>query len=291
MSGQIFYLISEAVRGWKQHRMVILPSLVTIFLCSFLLAASATVFWGARHVLSQRSSLYYAEAFFDTEPHEALRDSIIKEMRGIKAVADVQYRSPQQALAEFKEYFSDQMLDLVEGNPLPASLRVELLPEFHYPHLLKQVTAEIQRKHTFFEVQAPLAWVERIEKWRFDMVFWPVLVIALLLLTLGLIIGNAVRLTLFSRQLLVENMKYAGGSPFFIQFPFVLEGCMQGLVGSTGAVIIWTLIINSILKSFPGLAGYVQNVGAVSVAVVLLVSLVGTYASYRAVRSFLFRQN
>jgi len=136
-------------------------------------------------------------------------------------------------------------------------------------------------------VQAPVVWSEWIERWRFDMVFWPTAISVLLLLTLGLIIGNAVRLTLYSRRLLVENMKYAGGSVFFIQFPFVLEGWMQGFLGSLGAAVLWGGILWSLKKNIPALDPYLVGMGFVLFAIVVVVSCLGAWASYRSVRSFL----
>ena len=99
-----------------------------------------------------------------------------------------------------------------------------LSEEARNPADLSEVRNTIAEEAYFEEVQAPVEWVEKISAWKFRMVFWPVCLSILLLVTLSLIICNSVRLSLMSRRLLVENMKYAGGSPFFIEFPFVLEG-------------------------------------------------------------------
>ena len=147
--------------------------------------------------------------------------------------------------------------------------------------------AALSRMEYFEEVQAPVDWATRVSEWKFRMVFWPVCLSLLLLVTLSLIICNSVRLSLLSRKLLVENMKYAGGSPFFIEFPFVLEGMMQGLVGSGLAVSLLLVVIESIGRAIP-LVG--ENIGGLWVLlglVVCLVTLVSAYFSYRTVQEFL----
>jgi len=289
VQGQLFFLVKEAFRGWRQHRTVILPSLVTIFLCSILLAASLSFLVGALRAIGQRDSFYEIETFFLQVPAESLRDSLQKSILSIKAVESVRYVTPTEAEDEFRKSFSDEMLSQVGGGTLPASFRITLQKQYRDPLDLAQVVHEIERWQRFDMVQAPQTWADWIERWRFDMVFWPVTISILLLVTLALIIGNAVRLTLYSRRLLVENMKYAGGSFFFIQFPFVLEGFMQGLLGSLGAVLLWGAIVWSVEANLPVLIPYLLGLGKVLAAVVVVVTLIGTYASYRSVRSFLHK--
>ncbi len=139
----------------------------------------------------------------------------------------------------------------------------------------------------FDAVQAPVEWVERISSWKFSLLFWPFSISFLLLTTLSLIIGNSVRLSLFSRKLLVENMKYAGGSSFFIVFPFVLEGLIQGLVGSLLSVFFFIFLFNSLQNLLPVAAVYLSGYGWMLFLVVLLVTFLSVYFSWRSVHRFL----
>lgn len=287
MQGQVFYLITEAFRGWKQHRTVILPSLVTIFLCSVLLAASLSFLMGSLRAISHRDAFYKVEAFFVSQPDSAEILTLQQRILAIKEVDSVTYVDPEAAKAEFSSIFPPEMLEQLEGNPLPGSFRIVLQSRYQNPMDLRRTMHEMERWQVFDVVQAPVVWSEWIERWRFDMVFWPTAISVLLLLTLGLIIGNAVRLTLYSRRLLVENMKYAGGSVFFIQFPFVLEGWMQGFLGSLGAAVLWGGILWSLKKNIPALDPYLVGMGFVLFAIVVVVSCLGAWASYRSVRSFL----
>ena len=132
-----------------------------------------------------------------------------------------------------------------------------------------------------------MEWVEKIAAWKFKMIFWPICISLLLLVTLSLIICNSVRLSLLSRKLLVENMKYAGGSYFFIEFPFVMQGAIQGLLGSGFAVALLFAIVQSLTQSLPMIDVYAQGLGLSLVAVVLLVTFLSGYFSFTTVRKFL----
>jgi len=285
--GQLGYLIKESFRGWKQQRTVILPSLITIFLCSLLLAASLTAFCGVMRVLAAEKSLYTVEAFLpETVPQDSLA-SIQSRLKHFKHIESFEYISADSALADFRRHFSGEMLDLVEGNPIPPFFRLKLDEQSQNPGDLVEVKNALAREDFFEEVQAPVEWAERIAAWKFKMVFWPICLSVLLLVTLSLIICNSVRLSLLSRKLLVENMKYAGGSYGFIEFPFVLEGLMQGLLGSGLAVSLLAVIVHSVSEAIPMIGAGLEGLGMLLVVIVVLVTALSAYFSFRTVRGFL----
>ena len=54
----------------------------------------------------------------------------------------------------------------------------------------------------------------------------------LLCLGLTLIISNTIRLSIYSRQDEIELMLLIGATPRFVRIPFLLEGMLQGFMGS-----------------------------------------------------------
>ncbi|MCF0215650.1 MAG: cell division protein [Fibrobacteraceae bacterium] len=287
MFGQLGYLLSESFRGWKQHHTVILPSLVTIFLCSLLLATSLVTLGCVVRLLSAEKSLYTVEAFLRESVSEDSVAVIKNRLEHFKRLTSVEYVCADSALADFRRHFSAEMLDVVEGNPIPPFFRMSLAEDFQNPGDLAEAVKDLSRENLFEEVQAPVEWAEKVAAWKFKMVFWPICLSILLLITLSLIMSNSVRLSLLSRKLLVENMKYAGGSTFFIQFPFVMQGVAQGVLGSGLSAIILAVVVNSLADSVPLIAAGVVGLGYILVAVVLLVTLLSAYFSYRTVRGFL----
>ncbi|MCQ2060041.1 MAG: permease-like cell division protein FtsX [Fibrobacter sp.] len=266
---------------------MILPSLITIFLCSLLLSASLVALGGAKRLLSAEKTLYTVEAFL---PGEVSKDSlrhIQDKLSHLKHIETVQFVSADSALADFRRHFSGEMLDLVEGNPIPPFFRLTLDEESQNPVELENVRLALTHEGTFEEVQAPVEWTERIAAWKFKMIFWPIFISVMLLITLALIIRNSVRLSLLSRRLLVENMKYAGGSTFFIQFPFVMQGIMQGFIGSGLSVLLLAVFLNSLGRMIPIIGANLTGIGILFVGVVALVTLLSAYFSYLTVRGFL----
>jgi cell division transport system permease protein len=254
------------------------------------LAASFTALGVSFKLISAEKSLYVIEAFLNENvPNDSIA-VIQTRLEHTRHVESVSFVSADSALADFRNHFSPDMLELVEGNPIPAFFRVSLSSEARNPQDLSEVRHAIAEESYFEEVQAPIEWATRIATWKFKMIFWPVCISILLLIALSLIICNSVRLSLLSRKLLVENMKYAGGSYMFIEFPFVLEGAAQGFVGSGVAIILLGLVIKSVVQTFPIAASGVSYFGIVALFTVLLETLLAGYFSFRTVRSFLFEK-
>ncbi|MDA8298096.1 MAG: permease-like cell division protein FtsX [Actinomycetota bacterium] len=122
------------------------------------------------------------------------------------------------------------------------------------------------------------------------------IVIALLLLISSLVlILNAIRMAIFARRREVSVMKLVGATNWFIRVPFMLEGLVQGLLGSAVAVFI-VLLANlgvgylvhryhvSVLSSTVLPA---HDVLMTELIVVLVGAVVGVAGSTVAVRRFL----
>jgi cell division transport system permease protein len=68
-----------------------------------------------------------------------------------------------------------------------------------------------------------------------------VLAVIVLLVSSTLLIGNTIRLAIFSRRREIEVMKLVGATNWFVRGPFMLEGLITGLVGSIAAIILLVL--------------------------------------------------
>jgi cell division transport system permease protein len=287
-----FYLFKESLRGWKQHRLVIIPSVITIFLCGFVLSASLIALnlsWSlSRGGLQQ----YMAEAFLapGTPDPVLVRDMEIL-LNDLKETDSVLFISQAEALQIFKTSFGEDMLDLVEGNPFPASFRVYLRQGYANGAELRKLVGLLARIEGIQDVSSSLSLIEWYEQHKFDFFFWPLFICVVLLITLWMVIGNAVRLSLFSRKNLVENMKYGGGSELFIELPFVLEGMLQGLIGGGLASIIWVSMIWYLGVTYPVIEPALQGVLLPLSLQVVGVVLIGGYTSHLSVRRFLRGEN
>jgi cell division transport system permease protein len=124
-------------------------------------------------------------------------------------------------------------------NPLPPSY--EITPA--RAENVKVIAAAIRAQHFkgVEEVQDGKKTTKRIlevAKW-----IWQVFLVAVIILvvTSTLLIGNTIRLSIFSRRREIEVMKLVGATNWFVRGPFVLEGLICGFVGAFAAIFLLLL--------------------------------------------------
>lgn len=122
-----------------------------------------------------------------------------------------------------------------------------------------------------------------------------IIVIALIVVT-AFLIGNTIKLAIFSRKREIEIMRLVGSSNISIKIPFVIEGLFIGVLGSIIPIVLSVYGYISLYKYFDGklfssnLAKLVSPTPFMyytAVILLLIGIMVGMFGSYQAVRKHL----
>jgi cell division transport system permease protein len=116
----------------------------------------------------------------------------------------------------------------------------------------------------------------------------------ILVIASTLLIGNTIRLSIFSRRREIEVMKLVGATNWFVRGPFMLEGVLCGIGGALGAVILLILgksiALPSLLHTGPLNAGSDVKALAFELNALILIAtglLLGAAGSGLTIRRFL----
>ncbi len=120
------------------------------------------------------------------------------------------------------------------------------------------------------------------------------IVIALIVVT-AFLIGNTIKITIFSRKKEIEIMRLVGASNINIKIPFIFEGLFLGALGSIIPIIINIFGYKELYDHFDGkmfshlikLVNPTPFVYYISLLLLALGMLVGMFGSWRAVRKYL----
>lgn len=168
----------------------------------------------------------------------------IQKMPDVKAIA---YVTKAEALQRFKERTknSPQLVEQLRGNPLPASIEVTLVD----PRQVQSVVDNIVKDPTLAKViknpsnptASDIRYGQNVVQNLFKAtnvvrIFAAAFLILLLIVSLVLI-GNTIRLAIYSRRREIGIMRLVGASNWFIRTPFLLEGVLQSLIGSVLAIL------------------------------------------------------
>ncbi len=117
--------------------------------------------------------------------------------------------------------------------------------------------------------------------------------VALLAVASILLISNTIRLSIFARRREVEIMRLVGATSWFIRWPFIMEGIFTGLVGATGAMVLFLLVqkyfIDKIISQMPFMGMGVDTVSTFWLILSIIGGgcLLGSLGSSLALRRFL----
>ena len=182
--------------------------------------------------------------FLKTEVAAARASALAGELRAREDVAEVELRTPEQALAQLQAEAGAQAAlyaDTVEAlgeNPLPAVLVVR--PAEDAAEADVALAAALEALPEADLVQRDARWRERLDGW---LGFGARLVWVLaVLLGLGalLVVGNTVRLEIQERREEIAVLQLLGATDGFIRRPFLYLGAWYGLAAGLLALSVLT---------------------------------------------------
>ncbi|MBQ7256847.1 MAG: ABC transporter permease [Abditibacteriota bacterium] len=125
-------------------------------------------------------------------------------------------------------------------------------------------------------------------------IHWLSILCALILFAItAMVIGNAIKLTLYARRKEIYTMQLVGATASFIRIPFVLEGVIFGFLGSVlGFLLIELmnlLVTNKIQMAISMISSYVKpmSVGNVFLCVALCGIIIGFAGSLFSLNKYL----
>jgi cell division transport system permease protein len=188
--------------------------------------------------------------YFVTTAQESDILSLQKKIEALPEVKSVTYMSRDGALANFKtQHENDQItlqaLDELGANPLGASLNIKAKQPSQYESITQFLNEEnilssdgtkIIDKINYFENKTAIEKLSRIidSAEKLGMVISLALVIVSIIITL-----NTVRLTIFISREEISVMQLVGASKNYIRGPFVVTGCLVGIISGFLTLIIF----------------------------------------------------
>ncbi len=239
---QIRYLARESLHSFQRLKTVSLVSMLIMSAALTMLALFSLVTINlhalARSFQKEIEIIAFLKDGFGTEAVQELQQRLLAD----PGVATVSFVSKADALQEFRVQLSEDsdLLDVLEENPLPASLRVRLAAPTQTAEQLERMAAWLRAIPEIEEVRYGDLWVQRLERFLRAFVVLDILVGGLVVVSALFVISNTVRLTVLSRQRSIEVMRLVGATDWFIRMPFVVEAAFQGAAAAgLGMLVVW----------------------------------------------------
>lgn len=235
MFDRIEFVISEALSALSRNRLMTLAAVTTVAVSLFLFGGLGYAYFRVNNFAQSVPGKFQMQVYLKDSTSRQDVSKVASDLRAVPGVASATFIPKEGAWLRWKHEHPTALSQGVE-NPLPDGFKVILSD-------LKQSDAVVT------SLKAMPA-VEEVRYMREEQNFvetlltifrWIGLVVGgVLFLTAGVLIYNAIRLTVLSRRIEIRIMQLVGASRLTVYIPFLIEGMLQGIMGAalaTGLVI------------------------------------------------------
>jgi len=275
----LFFLIKEGLAGFKRARLSATITIATVMLSLLLIGIFGLVAQQLSDNFYRVYNKIFLEVFIDPSLSEGDVKALQRRIENFPAVRSTQYITQDMALQTFEKDFGQDLMKVLGDNPLPPSFRVALKPSYSGTEQVERMKQELESFVEVDEVDYQQNFVKLMNDY-----FWVGLLTvsflgAAIFFITTMLIYNTIRLTIHSRQTVIEIMRLVGATRYFIKGPFIVEGVLQGLIGSLLACGILWLISDVVQKLFATVLIVPLEFYALLVLIGVTLGLIGSYIS------------
>ena len=293
----ILYSIRQGIKNIKRNLLFSLASIGTIVSCLFLFGIFYCVIVDFQSSMDELQNTVVISVFFDEGISEENIKLIGEQIRVREEVNTVSFISAEEAWenyakAKFKDDYDAAMASFAGDNPLKNSASYEITLKDLDKHA--EFVQFLKGLHGVRKVSSSEATADGIDTLSGIVGVASIGIICILLLVSIFLISNTITIGITVRKEEIAVMKLIGATNFFVRAPFIVEGVVIGLVGSSIPLLLVYLMYDNLVQYLIDKVSIVQNLFAfvpagelfavlapVSIAIGIGLGLVGSIITTR----------
>lgn len=238
------------MRYFKTAKSAVFSSIVVIGLAVLLLGIYLTISINSVRLLKLIRDKVEIDAYLIDSVQTPDLSRLTADIKTIGGVKNVTYISKTEAAKMFAEDFGQDILEVFDYNPLPASLKINLYDEYKTIDRIEKIKAELQKHKEINDIVYAQKNLEIIERNSQSLVFLNLTLLVIITFSSIFLIGNTIRLMIVAKKEDIEIMKLIGATKETIRTPFIMEGFFQGFVGSLLAVVLLQIFLGYFYSTY-----------------------------------------
>lgn len=227
-----------------------LSSVISISLVLVMVGVAALVMVNAGAVSDYLKENIKVSVELSMSADETSSLSIAKKIENLPGVKSVMYISKEQGIREMERQLGPGFLDVFPVPPIPVSLEVGLDADYLNADSLQVMKSRLAEYSGVADVYCQESVMEmfndNIEKIGAVLALF----ILLMMFVSFVLIGNTVRLNLYSKRFTIYTMQLVGATKAFIRRPFVMQAFFQGVISGMVAVVAIVGIMLLVKREF-----------------------------------------
>ncbi|OGG02492.1 hypothetical protein A2W14_01690 [Candidatus Gottesmanbacteria bacterium RBG_16_37_8] len=245
-----------------------IASVFMMFITLFVLALFLLLIASTTSLVSYFEKKPQLTVFFTNDKDKASIDQLIEKLKQTGKVSGWKYVSKEEALIIYREQNKDDplLLEMVTADILPASLDISAVT----PKFLNDINSMLKNEPAIDDIVFQKEIVDTLISWANAVRLVGLIFIIFLILSTFFILLTSIGMKIALKREEIEILKLVGATPWYIKKPFLYEGLIYGLLGSTFAWLLASLLI---LYLSPFASSFLRGVGTLSLFSVNNISL------------------
>lgn len=224
---------------------------------------------------SQSIANYFKEqvtmtVFLEDETKEMEREQLITTIQLAPFTKAVQFISKETAASEHSTTIGEDFMDFLGYNPLQDALDIGLKADFVTTEVLDSLSDVIEQKPFISEVlyDRPLIVLLNQNIQRFG--FWLLVCSGVFIGIALLLINHSIKLSIYSKRLIIQTMLLVGAKKRFIRRPFLWRYMGLGILSALFALIGFAAVLRFLVQLIPQINWWENQLSLVLLTVAIL---------------------
>ena len=285
---KIIYLFHEGLRNIWRHKLTAFTAIGSVFFSLLIIGTFILVQQNSHQLIDYIRSKYKIEVFFEDHITNDDAQRIVDQIKELDGVQSISLITKDDALKIYQEQFNEDLIEILGYNPLPNSAVISIENQGDTKVDVEPLITELEKIPNVDEVVYEGTLIRRVEYfYNITIRIISYIAIGLLIITI-FVISNTIKLSVYARQDLIQNLKSIGATKRFIRTPFMIEGILEGIIGALLAITVLLIATRSGYMYFADIISFKIAFDIIGIVWLFAIAIIiGIVGSYRGIRTLL----
>jgi len=234
---KLAYIIREGILGIRRSRYAFMISVFSVTLALVLIGIGVLAVDNGLQYIGDLQPDYDLEVFLNKDASNQEQRDVATSIKEYPGVIRSEYLSKEDAAAIYNAEFGEDVLSLLEDNPLPSSFRVTFEDQHRTGPAIQSFIISMEYLSGVDEVIFKKDLFERVQGILQSIYLIAAAGIFIIILFSVFMTANNLRLMILARFDYIETVRLLGAGDFMVKAPFFFEGGILGFIGGLLAVL------------------------------------------------------
>ncbi len=232
------YFFREVIQNIRRSPLMVISGITTVLVLTFIVGSFILAVANLGHITDTLIDEIQVVAFLDKDTDRRSSGLLMRQIKQLPYVEDVHFISKETGLKTTLDRLKGRIeLSDLSKNPLPDSIQVDIDRSNKFNDAVTAIEAMkgVAKVKYGEDVAKQILKLSQLIRWT------GIVVLSVLLIATILVISSTIRLTVFARRNDIQIMQLVGAEWWFIRWPFIIEGIIQGFIGSLISSVLLAL--------------------------------------------------